>query len=683
MSVESNGSAVQMSEVTVNKGSLDDAAVLSIESSQSPERVESPQEIHKLREDTDDGEVVLSNPALSSNGVVNKVCLTWDNLCVDAELPPPSCFTKLKARSDPSILETYKKTKPILKNVTGVAEPGSLLAIMGASGAGKTTLLNVLSNQNVNNMRVGGKIQVNGKSMKSKIKNISAYCQQEDLFIGTLTVKEHLTFQALLRMDGTNEEKKARVHDVMSQLGLLKCKDTIIGVPGRIRGISGGENKRLSFASEIITNPNLLFVDEPTSGLDSFMAESVITALQNIARKEGKTVLATIHQPSSETFALFDRLLLMSEGRTAFLGSTTDAISFFSGVGYPIPPNYNPADHYIHTLAIIPSREAECKEKAKAICDAYDTQYGIGKQQMENGDSSKVETHHEIPQAPKFKVGIVGQFRAVLWRSWMAALREPFVTKLRLIQSVVIALIAGLVYLNQGNEGQDSVRNLNGALFFVTTTMTFNSITGSLYVFPAELPVFLKEHKQGMYRTMVYFICKTLAELPWYTLGGFIFSVIVYWMAGLRGEAANFFIFCGIVQLITQCALSFGYLVSAISPSVQIATSAGPPLMMPFLLFGGFFIKDESIPDYFIPLKYISWFKYSFEALQINQWDGLTIPGCVNSTIACFPDGEAVLKSSGYSADNMGLNIGVLFAIVIGFRFIALLFVLLRARRAR
>jgi len=112
-------------------------------------------------------------------------------------------------------------------------------------------------------------------------------------------------------------------------LALTKCENTLIGIPGRLKGISGGEMKRLSFASEVLTDPPLLLCDEPTSGLDSFMAQNVVQVLKNMALK-GKTVICTIHQPSSEVFAMFDKVLLMAEGRIAFLGSTHDACDFFS-----------------------------------------------------------------------------------------------------------------------------------------------------------------------------------------------------------------------------------------------------------------------------------------------------------------------------------------------------------------
>ncbi|XP_012554711.2 protein white isoform X2 [Hydra vulgaris] len=612
----------------------------------------------------------------SSSNKKSGVRLSWKNLSVATKPKSLSLFKTICRKS-----KTLNEGKVLLRSLNGAAEPASLLAIMGASGAGKTTLLNVLSGQNVKGLDISGDILVNNERVQNKIKNISAYVQQEELFIGTLTVREHLLFQAYLRMPESFsvKEKEKKVDNVIAQLGLTKCQNTIIGVPGRIRGISGGENKRLSFASEIITDPKLLFVDEPTSGLDSFMAENVIICLQKIA-SEGTTVIATIHQPSSEVFLLFDRLLLMSEGRTAYLGKREDAFGFFERVNYPCPLNYNPADHYVHTLAIIPGKEEECKAKCEMICDSFVSDLKIPL----NGYESPVMLQQKY-STQIYKVGFLKQLKATLWRSWMSARREPYISTIRIMQSFVMALIAGLVYLRVGDsESQDKVMNINGAIFFSVTTMSFGSITGSLFVFPAELPVFLKEHKLGMYRTDVYFISKTLAEFPWYFIGPVIYSLIYYFMVGLRLDTAAFFLSLVVLELLTQSALSFGYLVSAVSPTIQVATGIGPPLIMPFMLFGGFFLKDRSIPVYFIWLKWLSWFKYATECLQIIQWDEYgAIGGCSGNQTMCYHDGKSVLVTNGYSASNFNRNIGLLVALGIGFRLLAFLFVLIRAYRAK
>ncbi|CAG2172259.1 unnamed protein product [Oppiella nova] len=215
----------------------------------------------------------------------------------------------------------------VRSKVSGVVQAGQLLAIMGASGSGKTTLLNALTARNLSQLSVSGKVLLNGQVVSQQnVASISSYIQQQDLHHQLLTVREHLLFQALLRMD-SNLSQNQRIDcvvQVMQKLNLANCSDTFV------YAISGGQKKILSIASEILTDPSL--VDEPTSGLDSFMAQSIVQTLKTMA-SEGRTVICTIHQPSSQVFALFQHLLLMADGRVAFMGTTSDAKQFFTSQG--------------------------------------------------------------------------------------------------------------------------------------------------------------------------------------------------------------------------------------------------------------------------------------------------------------------------------------------------------------
>ena len=149
---------------------------------------------------------------------------------------------------------------------------------------------------------------------------------QEDLLLGTLSVRETITYSALLRLPTTlsKEEIDGVVEATIMEMGLQDCADGLVG-NWHLRGLSGGEKKRLSIALEILTRPRLLFLDEPTSGLDSASAFFVIQTLRNIAR-DGRTVISSIHQPSSEVFALFDDLFLLSGGQTSYFGPAKMAV---------------------------------------------------------------------------------------------------------------------------------------------------------------------------------------------------------------------------------------------------------------------------------------------------------------------------------------------------------------------
>ena len=221
---------------------------------------------------------------------------------------------------------------------------------MGASGAGKTSLFNVLSGRTRTKGRIaveadiclgGAKIDPN---KSTKIRTMFAFVAQEDALHDASTPRQALKFSARLRLPRSTTEKEINnlVDLYLDELGLVSCSDTVIG-GGLKKGISGGEKKRVSIGIELISQPDIIFLDEPTSGLDSFAAKQVMKLLHKVAQA-GNIVLFTIHQPSSEIFATFDRLILLSQGRLMYQGLIRYMNQDFQNNGYPVPPNYNPAD---------------------------------------------------------------------------------------------------------------------------------------------------------------------------------------------------------------------------------------------------------------------------------------------------------------------------------------------------
>ncbi|KAE9462212.1 hypothetical protein C3L33_05880, partial [Rhododendron williamsianum] len=198
-------------------------------------------------------------------------------------------------------------SRRLINGVRGVAEPCRIMAIMGPSGSGKSTLLDSLSG------RVSGNAIMTG----------NAYVTQEDALMGTLTVKETITYSAHLRLPTTltKDDLNGIIEGTIMEMGLQECSDHVIG-NWHLRGISGGEKKRLSIALELLTRPRLIFLDEPTTGLDSASAFFVTQVLRNVSR-DGRTVVCSIHQPNSEVFALFDDLFLISGERS---GSTNQLL---------------------------------------------------------------------------------------------------------------------------------------------------------------------------------------------------------------------------------------------------------------------------------------------------------------------------------------------------------------------
>lgn len=194
---------------------------------------------------------------------------------------------------------------------------------------------------------------------------LSAYVQQDDILFQTMTVRECLEFAAKLKLQGTYDEKIRRVEDIIKELRLNKCQNTKIGGP-LIKGVSGGERKRTSIGVELITDPQLIFLDEPTTGLDSFTATSVMETLRDLALT-GRTVISTIHQPNSDIFEMFDRLMLLAQGKIIYFNEARLSVDYFAGIGQRCPELSNPADFFMSMMSIESQEEEDTDDKQQLI----------------------------------------------------------------------------------------------------------------------------------------------------------------------------------------------------------------------------------------------------------------------------------------------------------------------------
>ncbi|KAK4838851.1 hypothetical protein QYF36_016978 [Acer negundo] len=240
-------------------------------------------------------------------------------------------------------------TKKLVSGLSGYAEPGRIMAIIGPSGSGKSTLLDALAGRLSTNTLMTGNTLLNGKKAPIDSRDVS-YVTQDDYFLGTLSVREILTYSSHLRLPSkmTNNEIVEIVQETIVKMGLQDCAEKKIG-NWHLRGISTGEKRRLSIGVEILTQPKVFFLDEPTSGLDSASAFFVLLVLNSIAH-DGRIVVCSVHQPSSHLFDLFDDLLLLSNGETIYFGDAKLAVKFFAEAGFPCPTRRNPSDHFLRCI---------------------------------------------------------------------------------------------------------------------------------------------------------------------------------------------------------------------------------------------------------------------------------------------------------------------------------------------
>lgn len=362
---------------------------------------------------------------------------------------------------------------------------------------------------------VNGDILVNGCKLGSFMQRLSGFVHQEDLFYGSLTVLEHLNCMARMKLDRriSADEVRFIIRDALERTGLIHCANTRIGDEGEGKVMSGGEKKRLAFATELLTQPAILFCDEPTTGLDSYNAQKLVQTLQELAQTRNCAILCTIHQPSSELFAMFDQVLLLAEGRVAFFGDPDDSIEFFAEQGYKCPTKYNPAEYLINVLAT--TCDTASHKTSKKICDNF----AVSEASLQRDLLVNLEMHMYEAGSYSIKDGMRGYqaplymqtFFWLTWRAFLTVLRDPSVQVLRILQKIAIAVTAGLCFMGSIDMTQKGVQAITGILFIIVAENTFTAMYSVLAVFPQTFPLFMREIKSGCYTVDQFYLANVVA----------------------------------------------------------------------------------------------------------------------------------------------------------------------------
>lgn len=595
-----------------------------------------------------------------------------------------------------------KGTKTILKNVSGYIQPGALCAIMGPSGAGKSSLLNILAGR----QRSGGSVEVTGTIMANgkpvdpqKFRKRIAYVMQEDALFATQTPREAFTFSARLRLSKSISDAQITnlVDAMLSALGLNKCADTMIGNV-MIKGISGGEKKRTAIGVELISNPDILFLDEPTSGLDSYAAHQVVKILKKLARS-GRTIITTIHQPSSEVFDLFDDTLLLADGRTIYHDKVEEMTAYFARKGHICPAHYNPADFIMFMM------QMESKASVHELADAWGQKAAQpSATDIETGVTGKKDQNVTRSAA---KPGCCRQFRALIAREFQQVIRDKGGMAARIGSTLFLNLIVGFVFQDAANWSDvtgapGEVRKKLGGHFGAVVQTAIAGMFGLsqplLLSFPLERPVFMREYAVGTYSAIPYFISKMIVEIPLMIMQSMIIWLCTYHLIGFSG---NFFILMLYTALLGLVAASSALLIGSVANNVNVAIQLTPLLFVPQIMFAGFFVPIDSIPAWIRWPQYLCSLKYSINVMMITELENVpnSWPSSLNTTLyeeAVFgcsgsalksdktcdnPNEQALFPSSDVEATNLGLYLGILLIVLAIFRLASLVCLSTKASR--
>mmetsp|Transcript_14759 Transcript_14759/g.21255 ORF Transcript_14759/g.21255 Transcript_14759/m.21255 type:complete len:561 (-) Transcript_14759:130-1812(-) len=493
---------------------------------------------------------------------------------------------------------------------------------MGPSGSGKSSLMDALAGKikYSSKLKLSGRRFINNNLVSPDSHVPAAYIEQTVNFFPHMTVRETLDFRAELKM-GSMLRKAQRdelVEDLLNQLNLKKAEHTIVGNE-KIRGLSGGERKRLSIACEMVSSPSVIFLDEPTSGLDSYQAMQVVETLRTLADK-GKTIVAVIHQPSQSAFAMFDDLLLISEGKQMYFGEVAKVRSYLDSLGYKAAPETGTAEHVLDCISRVNASGGEAeKASLERIQKLADKAEAV---QMALSDANNLtpklfsSAEKKGPQASIFT-----QFKLLLRRSLNESFRGKTAIIIKMVQQVTLAIVYGGIYTL--DKTQSSIQDRIGLLSLIAIATTNMGMAGTIRSFPKEKSMITSEMSKNMYRTIPYFFAKAIAEIP--LIGGLttIFSGIVYKLTGLDATRQKFQNFMGLIGLHAVVSQGAGLLIGSISSTSDVALAMFPAIVVLNIIFDGKNVSEENIPKLLRWIPKVGLIRWGFEGLLINEMQGL------------------------------------------------------------
>jgi ABC-type multidrug transport system ATPase subunit len=410
------------------------------------------------------------------------------------------------------------------------------MAIMGPSGCGKTTLLNVLAQRKASaKAQVSSVVLLNGQiPSNSTFRRLSSYVESDDALIGSLTVKETLYFAAQLALSGsvTAVERIRRIDELLHAFGLTNQADTLIGTLLK-KGISTGQKHRLSVASQSISAPKILFLDEPTTGLDSAASFKVVSYVRQVAKANNLIIDSSIHQPSTSTFGLFDKLLLLSGGKVCFNGLISEVKPYFDGIGFLMPLQINPAEFILDLTNVdFDSNVQAFQDRIAQIQDSWGSSLAATLAEKSRGGLSSREVSFTDIDKEVFGRRKIATIWILLHRSWIRSRRDAVVYGVRFAMYLGLVIMMGTVWLRLPPI-QSSIQPYLNCILFGSSFMSFMAL---VYV-PAILEdraVYIKDRANGLYGSTAFLISNFLIGLPYLFTIAFVSSAFAYWMTNFR-----------------------------------------------------------------------------------------------------------------------------------------------------
>ncbi|VFQ92299.1 unnamed protein product [Cuscuta campestris] len=607
------------------------------------------------------------------------------------------------------ITKSKKRKITILDDVSGIIKPSRMTLLLGPPGSGKTTLLLALAGKLDKDLKVGGKVTYNGHELNEFVpQRTAAYISQHDLHIGEMTVRETLEFSARCQGVGSRyemlaelsrREKAANIKPdpdidvymkaaategqeanvvtdyVLKILGLEVCADTMVG-DQMIRGISGGQKKRVTTGEMMVGPAKALFMDEISTGLDSSTTYSIVNSLrQNVHILKGTAVISLL-QPAPETYNLFDDIILLSDGYVIYHGPREEILDFFESMGFRCPERKGAADF----LQEVTSKKDQQQYwihrdkpyryiKAKEFAESYQS-YHVGRKMTHELSEpfDKTKSHPAALSNDKYGIGKKQLLKVCTNREYLLMHRNSFAYVFKFFQLLVMALISMTLFfrteMNKDNETGGGI--YVGALFFGVVMVMFNGMS-ELPMTIYKLPVFYKQRDLRFFPPWAYAIPSWILKVPVTFVEVSIWVFVTYYVIGFDPNVGRLFKQFLLMVMVNQMASALFRLIAAMGRTMGVANTFGSFALLLLFALGGFVLSRDDVKDWWIWGYWCSPMMYAMNAILVNEFKGKSWRHIApNGT---EPLGDAVVRSRGFfpEAKWYWIGLGALFGFIVAF----------------
>lgn len=564
----------------------------------------------------------------------------------------PTIWTQIQQGVMKCFAHQETTEKDILRGVTGVFKPSRITLILGQPGSGKSSLLKILSGRFPIDKSIGmsGDITYNGvkrSDVLPRLPRFIAYTNQKDDHYPQLTVKETFAFahlccggtkfepwvlRALAQCKGDQYDHAVKVMTAqhkfaaelrIKSLGLDRCQDTRLG-NAMIRGVSGGERKRVTTGEMTFGRKRVMLLDEISTGLDAATTYDIVDSMKSLTRHFKSNIVVSLLQPPPEVFNLFDDVLIMNDGRIMYHGPRDQVQDYFESMGFHCPPRKDVADFLVDlgtdkqhkyvredTTASVPYKAAEFADRFLQS-DIFQSTLTYMKTRLH----VKPELFDPLQDPHVFRQSFLGDLTAVLRRQWTIRLRDRTFLVGRSVMVMVMGLLYGSVFyqLNDANS-----QLLLGLLFSCTLFLSLGQVA-QLPTFMEARSVFYKQRGANFFRSGTYVVATLVTQIPLAIFETVLFGSVVYWMGGYVALADRFSLFLVTLFLCQMWFTAYIFFLSTAAPNPTVAQPIMMVSILFFIMFGGFLLRKTDIPDYLVWVYWIDPVAWCIRSLSINQY---------------------------------------------------------------